>query len=642
MKDYTNLAKQLIQDVGGEKNIRSITHCMTRLRLQLIDESIVDDKLVSSREGVVTVVKSGGQYQIVIGNHVSNVYRAIIKNGGLAQSADKERAPKKHSIGEALTATISGIFAPILGTLSGVGIMKGLLAIAVFAGVLSTTDGTYTLLYSIGDGFFYFLPIILGLTAAEKFGCNRFIGIALGCSLVYPSLVSLSGGEPIGQAFANTIFATDYFSTFVGVPVLLPASGYPSSVVPVIIACYFAAKLEKFFIKVIPDLIKTFFVPLLTLSIIVPLTYLLIGPVSTILCSIIGQIFSALFAFNGLLAGAALGFAFQFFVILGLHWGLVPLGLMNLGELGYDMVIPAALTTTFAQSAVVLAIYLKTKDSKLKKIALPAFISGMFGVTEPAIYGITLPKKKPFLISCVAAAVGGAIIGALGIRRFTMGGLGFFALATYMDPNSNNLSNVMWASVAIAVAMIVAFVLTMVLYKDSVDVEDTEDVDVDVDAADVSSRDLQVEHINLFKPIKGSVVDLDTINDQVFASGAMGKGIAVIPDEGKVYAPSNGTITALLPSGHAIGLTTDDGVELLIHIGMNTVELQGKYFSPRVSLNSKVKKGDLLMEFDLEKIAEAGYDLTTPIVITNSDDYLDIIPNKNPDLVNEDLLLTLI
>lgn len=636
MRDYTNLAKQLIQDVGGEKNIRSITHCMTRLRLQLVDESIVDDKVVSSREGVVTVVKSGGQYQIVIGNHVSDVYRAVIKNGGLAQLADKEMTPEKQSIGEALTATISGIFAPILGTLSGVGIMKGLLAIAVFAGVLSTTDGTYTLLYSIGDGFFYFLPIILGMTAAEKFGGNRFIGIALGCSLVYPSLVSLSGGDPIGQAFANTIFATDYFSTFLGIPVLLPASGYPSSVVPVIIACYFAVKLEKIFIKVIPDLIKTFFVPLLTLAIIVPLTYLLIGPISTILCSIIGQIFSALFDFNGLLAGAALGFVFQFFVILGLHWGLVPLGLMNLGELGYDMIIPAALTTTFAQSAVVLAIYLKTKDQKLKKIALPAFISGMFGVTEPAIYGITLPKKKPFLISCVAAAVGGAIIGALGIRRFTMGGLGFFALATYMDPNSNNLSNVMWAAIAIGVAMIVAFVLTMVLYKDSVEVE-TEEAAV----PNASSKGLQVDHINVFKPIKGSVVDLDTIDDQVFASGAMGKGIAIIPEEGKVYSPSNGTITALLPSGHAIGLTTDDGVELLIHIGMNTVELHGKYFSPQVSLNSKVKKGDLLMEFDLEKIAEAGYDLTTPIVITNSDDYLDIIPNKNSDLANEDLLLTL-
>lgn len=636
MRDYTNLAKQLIQDVGGEKNIRSITHCMTRLRLQLVDESIVDDKVVSSREGVVTVVKSGGQYQIVIGNHVSDVYRAVIKNGGLAQLADKEMTPEKQSIGEALTATISGIFAPILGTLSGVGIMKGLLAIAVFAGVLSTTDGTYTLLYSIGDGFFYFLPIILGMTAAEKFGGNRFIGIALGCSLVYPSLVSLSGGDPIGQAFANTIFATDYFSTFLGIPVLLPASGYPSSVVPVIIACYFAVKLEKIFIKVIPDLIKTFFVPLLTLAIIVPLTYLLIGPISTMLCSIIGQIFSALFDFNGLLAGAALGFVFQFFVILGLQWGLVPLGLMNLGELGYDMIIPAALTTTFAQSAVVLAIYLKTKDQKLKKIALPAFISGMFGVTEPAIYGITLPKKKPFLISCVAAAVGGAIIGALGIRRFTMGGLGFFALATYMDPNSNNLSNVMWAAIAIGVAMIVAFVLTMVLYKDSVEVE-TEEAAV----PNASSKGLQVDHINVFKPIKGSVVDLDTIDDQVFASGAMGKGIAIIPEEGKVYSPSNGTITALLPSGHAIGLTTDDGVELLIHIGMNTVELHGKYFSPQVSLNSKVKKGDLLMEFDLEKIAEAGYDLTTPIVITNSDDYLDIIPNKNSDLANEDLLLTL-
>lgn len=639
MKDYTNLAKQLIKDVGGEKNIRSVTHCMTRLRFQLVDEKIADDNTIGQREGVVSVVKSGGQYQIVMGNHVSNVYRAMKEQGGIAKQDDNVDTQEKNSFGEALTSMISGIFAPILGTLSGAGIMKGLLALAVFSGVLQNTDGTYNILYSIGDGFFFFLPIILGMTAAEKFGGNRFIGIALGCSLVYPSLVSLSSGDPIGQAFGNSIFATDYFSTFLGIPVLLPASGYPSSVVPVIVACYFAVKLEKFFIRVLPDLVKTFFVPLLTLTIIVPLTYLLIGPVSTILSSIVGQVFASLFDMSGLIAGAALGFVFQFFVIFGLHWGLVPLGLMNLGELGYDIIIPAALTTTFSQGMVVLAIYLKTKDKKLKKIALPAFISAMFGVTEPAIYGITLPKKKPFLISCIGAAVGGAIIGALGIRRFTMGGLGFFALATYMDPNSDNLYNIIWASIAIAVAMTVAFVLTMVLYKDTVNEDAIEDVP---DSESSLQKELQVGHINLFKPIKGKVVELSSIDDEVFASGAMGKGIAVIPEEGKVYAPSDGKITALLPSGHAIGFTTDDGVELLIHIGMNTVELKGKYFSPKVTLGSDIKKGDLLLEFDLSKITAEGYDVTTPIVVTNSDDYLDIISNMNSDLANEDLLLTLI
>lgn len=471
---YDGLARIIIQNVGGKSNIVSLTHCVTRLRFKLQDESKVNTEVLKATDGVVTVIQSGGQDQIVIGNQVGSVYEAVCRVGHFSSEkalADTEK--QKLTPSEAVIDLISGTFLPVLGVLSGVGIIRGLLAVASFFGLLSATDGTYVILNAIGTSFFYFLPIILGMTAAEKMGGNKFIGMAIGCTLCYPAIVNLSGAEALGTAFEGTIFATQYYTTFLKIPVLLPSGGYTSTVVPIIVAAFFAVKLQKLLEKVIPDVVKMFFVPLFTLTIIVPLTLLVIGPVTGILCALVSQLFTTIFSVNGLIAGAILGGVFQLFVIFGLHWGLTPLALTSMAAYGYDNIIPTAMPAAFVQTATVLAVYLKSKDEKLKKIALPAFISGIFGITEPCIYGVTLPKKKPFVISCLASAVSGAIMGALGVKRYAMGGLGVFALATYLNPETQSFYDVGWSIVAILVGMAVSFVITFVTYKDEVVTEPT-------------------------------------------------------------------------------------------------------------------------------------------------------------------------
>lgn len=427
---YDGLARIIIQNVGGKANIISLTHCVTRLRFKLKDESKANTDILKSTDGIVTVMQTGGQYQIVIGNHVGAVYDTVCQVGHFTSDmklAEEAVDEKKLSPGAALIDLISGTF----------------------------------------------LPIILGMTAAEKMGGNKFIGISIGCSMCYPAIVELSNAEAIGTAFAGTIFATQYYTTFLGIPVLLPSGGYTSTVVPIIVAVFFAVKLEKLLQKVIPNVVKMFFVPLFTLIIIVPLTFLVIGPITGILCALITQLFNTIFGVSGLLAGAILGGMFQVFVIFGLHWGLTPLALTSMAAVGYDNIIPTAMPATFVQTATVLAIYLKSKDEKLKKVALPAFISGLFGITEPAIYGVTLPKKKPFVISCLASAVSGAIMGGLGVKRYSMGGLGIFALATYLNPETQSFYDVSWSVVAILVGMAVSFVITFITYKDEVKAEPT-------------------------------------------------------------------------------------------------------------------------------------------------------------------------
>lgn len=465
---YDGLARIIIQNIGGKSNVISVTHCVTRLRFKLQDESKANTDILKATDGVAAVIQSGGQYQIVIGNQVAAVYDAVCQVGHFSgeKALAEQPADKKLSPGAALIDLISGTFLPVLGVLSGVGIIRGLLAVASFFGLLSATDGTYVILNAVGTSFFYFLPIILGMTAAEKMGGNKFIGISIGCSMCYPAIVNLSGMEALGTAFEGTIFATPYYTTFLKIPVLLPSGGYTSTVVPIIVAVFFAVKMEKLLQKIIPDVVKMFFVPLFTLIIIVPVTFLVIGPITGILCALITQLFNMVFGVSGLLAGAILGGMFQVFVIFGLHWGLTPLALTSMAAVGYDNIIPTAMPAAFVQTATVLAVYLKSKDEKLKKVALPAVISGLFGITETAIYGVTLPKKKPFVISCLASAVSGAIMGALGVKRYSMGGLGIFALATYLNPETQSFYDVGWSIVAILVGMVVSFAITFITYKD--------------------------------------------------------------------------------------------------------------------------------------------------------------------------------
>ncbi len=477
---YDGLARIIIQNVGGKSNINSVAHCITRLRFKLKDESKANKDVLESTDGVIKVMQSGGQYQVVIGNNVADVYDAVLEVGhfqgagtvdedGNAVDDGGSDGGKKSPV-SILIDMISGVIQPTLGVLAATGIIKGLLALFSFLNILPESSGTYQVLYAVGDGFFYFLPIILGYTAAKKFKMNEFIGMAIGIALCYPAMVNITGGEVLGTLFAGTAFEMSYYTTFLGIPVIMPASGYTSSVVPIIIACALGAMLEKWLRKVVPDVIKLFVVPFVTLVVMVPLTYLVIGPIATILCNLLTAIFSVIYGIpvvGGLIAGILIGAFCQVLVIFGLHWGLVPLALINYSNLGYDFILSPYFCVSFAQTFVVLAMLLKTRDDKLKKIALPAFISGIFGVTEPAIYGVTLPRKKPFIYSCIGGAIGGAFIGFMGTRSYTMGGLGLFGLPSYIDTvGDTGIQNLIYVLIGTVIASVIGFVLTWVLYKD--------------------------------------------------------------------------------------------------------------------------------------------------------------------------------
>ena len=635
---YDGLARIIIQNVGGKSNVKSITHCITRLRFKLKDESKANTDILKNTDGVVTVIQSGGQYQVVIGNHVPDVYDAVVEIGhfnNISEIEDNDGPKEKMSVGAAFIDTISGVFQPILGVLSAAGIIKGVLALLVFLGVMDSAGGTYGILYSVADGFFYFLPIILGYTAAEKFKCNKYIGMAIGTALCYPAMVNLSGSEVLGTLFSGSIFETSYYSTFLGIPVLIPASGYPSSVVPIVLAVFVAAKVEKLWKKVIPDVIKLFIVPNLTLAIMVPATYLVIGPISTALASMIGAAFNSLYGIpvvGGLIAGLVLGAVWQILVIFGLHWGLIPLAIINFSTLGYDFVLSPYFAASFAQSMVVLAIILKTKNQKLKEIAIPAFISGMFGVTEPAIYGVTLPKKKPFVISCIAASIGGGIIGFMGVKSYAIGGLGLFGLPNFIDNVNNSAYSMYWVVIATLIAMAIAFVLTFVTYKD----------DEPIKTQAVNGKKGTAKNEVITAPILGKIKPLSEISDKAFSSEAMGIGVAIIPSEGKVFAPVSGTITTFFKTGHALGITSDDGAEILIHIGMDTVKLDGQGFTKKTSEGAHVNKGELLLEFDIDQIKAAGYPIDTPVIITNTDAYMDIVTTDADHVAIGDELITVL
>jgi len=628
---YDALARIIIQNVGGKSNVISLTHCVTRLRFKLKDESKANTELLKKTEGIVTVMKSGGQYQIVIGNHVPDVFEVVNKIGGFSSADNYTEIPKqKMNPGAALIDVISGIFAPTLGVLAATGMIKGLLALFVYFNIISEASGVYHILYAVSDGFFHYLPIILGYSAAKKFNVNLFTGLALGGGLMYvDDVLKLAATTPIATIFAGTDFAANVYTKFLGIPVLLPTSGYASSVIPIILAVWMASKIEKIWKKVIPDVVKTFLVPMLTLAIATPLTFLVIGPIASVLTSAITVLTNSVYGFSPIIAGIVVGALWQILVIFGLHWGVVPIGIINMSTYGRDPILSLMFAASFAQTAVVLAIILKTKNKKLKSLGIPAFISGIFGVTEPAIYGVTLPKKTPFLISCIGGAIGGAIIGGAHVYGYMIGGLGVFGIPSYINRAENDISGMLWALLAVAVAMVFSFIVTIITYKD----DKEEETSVKLSSA---------EKERLITPLKGTVKDLSEVKDEAFSGGALGNGVAIIPTEGKLVAPADGTITTAFPTGHAIGIKTDLGAEILIHIGMDTVKLNGKYFTKKVNQGDTVKKGQVLLEFDINGIKKEGYQIITPVVITNTDIYNDIVYETGKEINFGENLITLL
>ncbi|MBG1272264.1 PTS sugar transporter [Lactobacillus paracasei subsp. paracasei] len=469
--DSNELAKNIIEKVGGTSNVASVNHCFTRLRFQLKNVSLAKTDELKSLNGVLTVMISGGQYQVVLGNNVTDVYNAIGRKYHFGNDTNQSEKSSKSDQGiiSKLINIISSIFQPILPVLAAAGILKGFLALFVYLHWISSTGETYVVLNAIGDAFFYFLPVLLGCTAAEKFGSNKYTGMTIGAALCYPTITKLASGKALGTLFTGSSFSISYFGHFLGLPLMLPTNGYPSSVIPIILAVWFASVLEKKLRRIIPDSIKFFTVPALVLLITISLVFIVIGPIAVVLSKAVANLFLMIYkipVFGGLVSGLILGALWQILVIFGLHWGLIPLAFVDYSTLGFDKILSPFFPASFAQIMVVLAILLKTKDSNLKHIALPAFVTGIFGITEPCIYGVTLPKKKPFVISCIGASVGGAIVGFFGVKSFLWAG-GIEGFPAYIDTKTNDATGMFVQIAAVIVASVISFVLTMLTYHDN-------------------------------------------------------------------------------------------------------------------------------------------------------------------------------
>ena len=465
-RKYEKLAEEIVKNVGGKENVISLECCITRLRFRLKDEDIANTDKLKSLSGVITVVQNGGQYQVVIGSDVGEVFKELLEYHGInTVDGSNEVDGKPTRPLDVFVDTVSGIFTPVLGVLAASGMMKGLLALVVAFEILRTDGGTYQILNVVSDAFFYFMPIFLGYSAAKKFKmANEFTAMAIGAALVYPSLSTIRAGEVLYQIFEGTSFASPVHIEFLGIPVIL--MNYASSVIPIILAVWFASKVERFFARIMPPVFKSFGVSFCTMLVTIPLTLLVVGPVATWLGQAMGAVSVAIFNISPMIAGVFMGALWQILVIFGIHWSFVPVMLNNFASFGNDPVMVVIFTASFAQIGVVLAILLRTKNKKLKGIALPAFITGIFGITEPAIYGVTLPRQKYFLISCVGAAIGGALVAFFEIKAYVFGAMGIFEYPTFINPATNDLSGMYNGIIASLIAFGIAFAMTFPIYKD--------------------------------------------------------------------------------------------------------------------------------------------------------------------------------
>lgn len=631
-KDYTDLATDIVAHVGGKENISSLKHCVTRLRFGLKDESKADTDYLKARDGVVTVVQAGGQYQVVIGNHVPDVYAAVQKVAGIsgdgALDIDEGDGPKGNLF-DRFVDLVAGVFQPSLGVLAAAGIIKGVVAIlAATLGWNNTNSALYAILEAAGDGFFQFLPIVLGFNAARKFNMNQFTGMAIAMALVYPTLPTTMA--TLTEAGLNNVF---------GIPFVLPTAGsYLSTVIPIILAVWVASHIEKFMKKITPDVVKVFIVPFVTLLITVPLTFLVVGPVANYISDLLTAGFTAVMGFSPLVYGLLLGLLWQVMVMFGLHWALVPMAILEFSQNGSSVILAAALLPCFTQTGVLGAILLKTKEEKVKSVAMPAFISSIFGVTEPAIYGITLPMKTPFYISCAVSAVVGAYVQAMNMTTYAFGAMGVFLFPGFVSPDGG-MGDLTVALIGTAIALVASFAIQMALPVPYLYGEPTEKKSVEETKESVPELK-EIKQEIIASPLIGKVVKLEDVPDAVFASGAMGKGIAIDPLDGILVSPAKAEVTLVFPTKHAIGLRTENGAELLIHIGMDTVSLAGKGFESFVQVGDQVEAGQKLLEFDLNQIKAADLPVITPIIVTNTADYEDILVTQVSQINSGDYLLT--
>ena len=593
--DYKKIANEILDLIGGSKNVSTLEHCSTRLRFGLVDKSVVNVEKIKKIKGVMGVV-DGSQFQIVIGNNVVEVYDELLKICPVTGNQVAETKKDDRKWGAKLLEFVISVFQPLVPAIAGAGVLKSVLLLLSMFGLLASDSTVYTALAAISDATFYFLPIMVAVTTANTLKSNRLVAIAaVGYLLLPATTAALADGMTLfGFAVKNIT--------------------YSSQVVPAILCVIFLSLMERGFNKISPKAIRIFFVPMMSLAITIPVTLLVLGPLGYNIGTLFTAVILALYGKLGFVALGLLAAILPFMIATGMHKTLLPYAITTYGQLGYEaLYMPASLAHNISESGACFAVALKSKDEDLKQTALSAGISALMGITKPALYGVTLQNKKAMMGVVLSGAISGMLMGLFVVKAFIIVGPGLASMSMFVD--AANGSNFMYACIGFAVALLGSFIITFVSWKDS-------DSDVEEDASDVEELTEEEKEVNiLVSPLNGEAVDLSTVSDEMFASKTLGDGIAIVPKDGKLYAPCDAEVVMLFETKHAIGLRTSNGAEILIHIGVNTVSMEGVGFTAFVKQNDKVKEGDLLIEFDLDAIKEKKLDPTVMVVNSNSTSY---------------------
>ncbi|MCY8979968.1 beta-glucoside-specific PTS transporter subunit IIABC [Bacillus halotolerans] len=590
--DYDKLSRDILQLVGGEENVQRVIHCMTRLRFNLYDNSKADRSQLEQLPGVMGTNISGEQFQIIIGNDVPKVYQAILQNSSLSDEKSAGASGQKKNVLSAVFDVISGVFTPILPAIAGAGMIKGLVALAVTFGWIAEKSQVHVILSAVGDGAFYFLPLLLAMSAARKFGSNPYVAAAIAAAILHPDLTALlSSGKSI---------------SFIGLPVT--AATYSSTVIPILLAIWIASYVEKWIDRITHSSLKLIVVPTLTLLIVVPLTLITVGPLGAILGEYLSVGVNYLFDHAGLVAMILLAGTFSLIIMTGMHYALVPIMINNIAQNGHDYLLPAMFLANMGQAGASFAVFLRSRNKKFKSLALTTSVTALMGITEPAMYGVNMRLKKPFAAALLGGAAGGAFYGVTGVASYIVGGnAGLPSIPVFIGPTF------IYAIIGLVIAFVAGTAAAYLI--------GFEDVPSESDQHPSVTNGHQGSGEIIHSPIKGEVKALSEVNDGVFSAGIMGKGFAIEPEEGEVVSPVYGSVTTVFKTKHAIGITSDQGAEILIHIGLDTVKLEGQWFTSHVKEGDKVAPGDPLVSFDLEQIIAAGYDVITPVIVTNTDRY---------------------
>lgn len=619
VRDYNKLAHDIIHEVGGAQNIVNATRCATRFRLVLKETPAGAKEKIAEMPGVITVVENNGQFQVVIGTHVGDVYAAAAEILHLDENAEEVEQPKQ-SVVNRIIATMSAVFAPFVYILAAAGLLQGALILITMAAPNFTNTGTYEVLSFMSWTPFTFLPIFIAVTASKHFKCNTFIAILCCCALVNPSWAEMASRIADGETIR-----------FLGIK--LSETTYTSTVLPPLFLVWLLSYLERFIEKKLPDTFKALLTPMICFIIMVPATILVLGPVSAVTANGIAKGYNFLAATAPALAGAIIGGLWQVVVIFGVHWGITPVNLANFAMNGHDTFQAFQTIAVVAQVAAAFGVFIKSRNKEFKNMALSAGLTGLFGITEPTIYGVTLRLKNPFICGCVGGAIGAVVMSFFHSAYYAYAGLpGPLTIVNAISKDAP--MSFPGEVIGCAVAAVIAIVLIQVI-----GFEDPASKTESAVTGQISGTANAVKTVA--SPLVGQVIPLSEVNDPVFASEAMGKGCAVIPTEGKVYAPFDGTIVGLLDSHHAVGIESENGIEILIHVGMDTVKLNGKHFTCHIEDGQHVKCGQLLLEFDIDAIKKEGYEVVTPVVITNSDEFTEITTEAAGQVKNDDELLKL-